>query len=204
MRRARADFTAMQIVPRSYLEPLDRAAIFGRSAPLEVDLGCGDGAFLVALAAENAARDFIGVERMIGRVRTASRKIGIGRLTNARVVQHDILHAVQQLFEPGSVDVFYLMFSDPWPKRRHHGRRVVTASFLRAVARALQTNGELRIATDDRDYFASICEIAREAALFDVSPNDVGSFPTTTFEKRFRARGLEIHRLVLRKVSLGK
>ncbi|HEV3409650.1 MAG TPA: hypothetical protein VG095_05115, partial [Chthoniobacterales bacterium] len=95
-----------------------------------------------------------------------------------------------------------LLFPDPWPKRRHAGRRVVSSAFLRAVARALRSNGVLHMATDDEEYFTRMrAETAAFPAL--LSSNDIapGRVPFTTFEERFRSRGLAIHRLTLRKVS---
>ena len=202
MRTNRRTFAAAEIKPRSYLEPLDVRTIFGREARLEVDLGCGDGTFLVALAQRSPETNFIGVERLPGRFRSAGRKIGEAGLTNARVLEHDILHAVQQLFAPGSVDVFSLLFPDPWPKRRHQRRRIFGAAFLRAIDRALRPEGELRIATDHPEYFAQIrMEAESFASLVVIEPEKRIDAPTTTFEKRFRRRGRAIHRLTLRKVS---
>jgi tRNA (guanine-N7-)-methyltransferase len=99
------------------------------------------------------------------------------------------------------VDVFYLLFPDPWPKRRHHVRRVFTRELLAAVARALVPNGIFRIATDDSPYFEQMQQVIRKASFFEQAADPSGSMPTTTFEKRFTARGLPIYRLLLRKVS---
>ena len=198
-------FAPAEIRPRSYLEPLDLGALFGRMAPLEVDLGCGDGSFLVARAEANPDRNFIGVERLVGRVRGACRKIGARRLTNARIIEHDILQAAQQLFAPGSVDVFHLLFPDPWPKRRHSDRRIFGSEFLRAISRTLKPSGELQIATDHEEYFAQIRAEAESCAdLAVIDPEQSPERPTTTFEERFRRSGLAIHRLVLRKVSRAR
>lgn len=82
---------AVEIVPASYFAPLDLEAIYGRNAPIEVDLGCGDGSFLVEIAAANPARDFLGIERLLGRVRRAHRKITQRELTNARLTGGDFL-----------------------------------------------------------------------------------------------------------------
>src|SRR5947209_10143168 len=120
MRTNRRAVPEAEIVPESVLAPLDLARAFGCHAPVEVDLGCANGPFLALLAEQNPQRHFLGVEQLIGRVRTVSRKIGDHGLTNARIFRSDILHAVRHSFSPGSIDVFYLMFPDPWPKRRHH------------------------------------------------------------------------------------
>ena len=200
MRTNKRIFPEALIVPRSGLEPLDLSQIFGRSAPLEVDLGCGDGTFLAALAERNPDRNFLGVDRMAGRMRAASRNIGESGLRNARVVQFEILDAVQQLLAPELVDVCHLMFPDPWPKRRHHRERVVTPEFLRAIARALKPQGELRIATDQADYFTVMQQVVRQSPfLSEIKATPEGTVPSTTFEARFRERGAEIYRLELRK-----
>jgi tRNA (guanine-N7-)-methyltransferase len=202
VRTNKRTFAPALIVPESILAPLDLVSIFGRSARIEVDLGCGDGGFLVALAEQNPTTNFLGVERLVGRVRSASRKIGAGCLTNARIVQADILDAVQQLFVPGSVDVFHLMFSDPWPKRRHHNRRVLNESFLRAAARALKTGGELRMATDHAEYFAAMRESVKQVEGFEpFSIEHSLGLALSTFEKHYRNHGVEIHRLAVRRVS---
>jgi tRNA (guanine-N7-)-methyltransferase len=190
-----------EIIPANYFAPLDFESIYGNRAPLEVDLGCGDGLFLVAAAAANPARNFLGIERMPGRVRSACRKIEVGGLTNARILHLEISYAVRHLFPAASVAVFHLMFPDPWPKRRHSPRRVVTEDFLTAIHRALASDGKLRITTDQTDYFREIERLAACSPGFDRISDRPPPESVSTFEKRFRQDGLEIHRLVLRKVS---
>lgn len=190
-----------EIIPANYFAPLDFVSIYGNRAPLEVDLGCGDGLFLAAAAASNPARNFLGIERMPGRVRSACRKIEVGRLINARILQLEISYAVRHLFPAASVAVFHLMFPDPWPKRRHSPRRVVTKDFLTAIRRALASDGKLRITTDQPDYFREIERLAACSPGFDRISDRTRPESVSTFEKRFRQDGLEIHRLVLRKVS---
>lgn len=205
MRTNRRTFPAAELRPESLEEPLNLRAVFGREAPLEVDLGCGDGSFLTALAAEFPERNFLGVERMPGRVRSVCRKIGDRQLPNARVVQVEILTALSSLLPAESAAVCHLLFSDPWPKRRHHSRRVFSAEFLRAVARALIPAGILRVATDHADYFSEMESIWTEMDAFQVESektDPVGSSFATTFEKRFHANGARIHRALLRKRCL--
>ena len=143
MRTNKRTFPAVELVPENLLEPLDLDELFGRSAPVEVDLGCGDGTFLAALAEQDPERNFLGVERSPGRIRGACRKIGDRRLPNARVLRSGILEALEQLLPPSSVEVCHLLFPDPWPKRRHHNRRIVTEKFLRAVVGILVPGGRL-------------------------------------------------------------
>ena len=191
-----------EVVPEDLSRAVDWAAIFGRVAPLEIDLGCGDGSYLTELAAAHPERNFIGVELLFGRVRGACKRIARLELTNARILRVDISHAVQQLMSPASVEVFHLLFPDPWPKRRHHCRRVFTAELLASVARALVPDGLFLIATDDVDYFEAMGRVLRGVRHFEQrEESSATALPITTFEKRFLACGLPIHRLVLGKVS---
>jgi tRNA (guanine-N7-)-methyltransferase len=189
----------LEIVPASYFVPLDLEAIYGRSASIEVDLGCGDGSFLVEMAEANPARDFLGIERLLGRVRRAYRKITQHELTNARVLRVESSYAVRQMLPANSVALFHLMFPDPWPKRRHWRRRVVTEDFFASIHRALAPNGLLRIATDQTDYFREIERLAGQSTQFVIGSDPEPHRARTTFEKRFSES--EIYRLVLRKVS---
>jgi tRNA (guanine-N7-)-methyltransferase len=189
------------LVPANCFELLDLPAIFGRLAPLEVDLGCGDGTFLGTIAAENPGRNFLGIERLLGRVRTACRRIERAGLTNARVLRIEISYAVERLLPANSVSVFHLMFPDPWPKRRHAPRRLVNEAFLLSLRRALDSDGLIRIATDESDYFRQITLLVSRSPYFAIVPDRVPAMATSKFEKRFRQRGVPIHRLVLRKVS---
>jgi tRNA (guanine-N7-)-methyltransferase len=191
----------IELVPGNCFAPLDFESIYGRTAAVEVDLGCGDGLFLAALATENADRDFLGVERLRGRIRSACRKIERNGLTNARVMQFEIPYVVEHLLPPNSVAAFHLMFPDPWPKRRHASRRVISENLLVSLYQALRGNGTVRIATDESEYFRQITQLALRSPLFAVNPDPDWTGPATRFEQRFRERGLEIHRLELRKVS---
>ena len=193
-----------EIIPANYFAPLDFEAIYGNWAPLEVDLGCGDGVFLAAAAAAKPSRNFLGIERMSGRVRSACRKIEGGGLINARILHLEISYAVRHLLPAASVTVFHLMFPDPWPKRRHSPRRVVTEDFLAALHRALVPEGTLRLATDELEYFREIQRLAGRLPGFISLLNYEPPKSVSTFEKRFRQDGLKIHRLVLRKVSPSK
>ena len=177
--------------------PLDFERIFSRTAALEV-------AFLVALAAAHPERDFLGIERLSGRIRSACKKIARDGLTNARVLRAESSEVVLHLLPSASVTAFHLLFPDPWPKRRHHRRRIVTADFLASIHCALIARGTLRIATDDVGYFRAIERLARAAKEFSIKEDSAaadGGCYNSTFGKRFQQRGLEIYRLVLRKVS---
>jgi tRNA (guanine-N7-)-methyltransferase len=180
---------------------LDLVQLFGRSAPLYVDLGCGDGSFVCEMAQQFPKTNFLGIERLTKRVQKVRRKAE--KIENVRVLHADSLFAVRCLLPESSVETFYLLFPDPWPKRRHHSRRIFTSDFLDAIAVALEQHGVLRVATDQLDYFQQIELISRAHVQFQVvprSPDDV-VLPVTKFEKKFRKQGALIYRLTLRKTS---
>jgi tRNA (guanine-N7-)-methyltransferase len=202
------------IEPESLIDRLDLEKIFGRNAPIYVDLGCGDGSFICALAERLPARNFLGIERLLGRIRSTARKAAT--VGNVRLLRMENSYAVRYLLPAGSVETFYLLFPDPWPKRRHWRRRTVTGEFLRAISQALAENGRFILATDHLGYFEKIEEIARAnpdftvapsgaADSFDLRSHDGGQarqvLPSTKFERQFRAQGTAIHWLELRKVS---
>jgi len=191
----------VELVPANCFAPLDFAEIYGRHAPVEIDLGCGDGSFLAALASENPDRDFLGIERLVGRVRSGCGKIVRSGLKNARVLRFEISYAVERLLPENSVVSFHLMFPDPWPKRRHAPRRLVTEQFLALLHRALAANGTVRIATDETDYFCQITRLVSQSSLFAVVEDAPRATAMSKFEKQFTLDGVKIYRLALRKVS---
>ena len=188
----------IELVPEPKAAWLDDTELFGRDAPLHVDLGCGDGSFLSTLAFQYPDRNFLGIERLLRRVRSSDRKAAA--LPNIRIVRSETLFMLQHMLPPNSVETFYLLFPDPWPKRRHHRRRLVTNQFLDIIRRCLTPNGTLFVATDHADYFAAIQRLLSKTEGF-VNTDAEWRLPQSTFEKRFSATGTVIHRLALRKVS---
>jgi tRNA (guanine-N7-)-methyltransferase len=190
----------VELIPESYVNRLEPDQVFGRTAPLQVDLGCGDGSFLSVLAEQMPAHNFLGIERLAGRVRSAARKAS--GFSNVRVLRVETAYAVRYLLPPNSVDVFYLLFPDPWPKRRHHQRRIVTPEFMDSVVAALTNNGCFHIATDQQDYFREIERVVQACIHLQREPaSGLKSLPRTTFERRFVAAGAPIYRMELRKIS---
>ena len=188
-------------LPELHVECLDLMQLFGRSAVLQVDLGCGDGSFVCDLAQQFPDKNFLGIERLTKRVEKVRRKAEM--IDNLRVLGTDTLFAVRYLLPENSVEIFYLLFPDPWPKRRHQQRRIFTGDFLDAISMTLQQNGILRVATDQLDYFRHIERLSRADSRFKAVPpsRDDLVFPSTKFERQFREQGVPIYRLTLRKIS---
>jgi len=182
----------------SLTDRLDLEKIFGRKAPVHVDLGCGDGSFICALAQRMPDKNFLGIERLLNRVRTSARRAAA--LDNVRLLRVESSYAVRYLLPAESVERFYLLFPDPWPKRRHHSRRIVTENFFGSIHAALEKNGRIYLATDDVDYFERIKELADSNPSFAIDDADV-DLPPSKFGLIFRKKGALIHSLALRKIS---
>jgi tRNA (guanine-N7-)-methyltransferase len=196
----REDEALVEYIPQSLMKPLNWDEVFPRRAPIEIDLGCGDGAFLMAMARANPEHNFFGIERLLGRVSKVCRKVARENLENARVLRLEVVHAVSNLLPADSIAAFHLLFPDPWPKRRHHRRRAFTTEFLSCIHRALIGGGLFHIATDHADYFRQIERVIAEADTFIVLAGQ-HDFPLTTFERKFLMHGISIQRRLLRKSS---
>ncbi len=191
----------MEVVPDSILEPLSPREIFGTDQLIEVDLGSGPGKFLVESARRFPERNFLGIERLLGRVRKSCRTAATIGLTNVRVLRLELDYAVRYLLPENSIWRFHLNFPDPWPKRRHHARRIVDDEFLHAIHRSLVECGELWIKTDHESYFQNIKQVAARSELWNPLEWSEEGYPRTDFEEQFLAEELPIYRLRLGKRS---
>jgi len=192
---------SIQLNPGSHTERLDLDAIYGRHAPVELDIGCGDGRFLVARAAAQPDRNFLGTERLLGRVRTVCRRAARAGLSNARVFRIESAYAIRHLIPSASVAAAHLLFPDPWPKRRHHPRRIFDAAFASALCDALEPGATFFVKTDDPGYFAAICKVAAQESRFASDPSLFGDdYPITGFERHYLAQGRPVHSARFRRV----
>ena len=175
----------IELLPELQVARLDLVELFGRNAPLHVDLGCGDGSFLCEMSQQFPKRNFLGIDRLTKRVEKVRCKAEM--IENVRVLRADTLFAVRYLLPECSVEAFYLLFPDPWPKRRHQFRRIFTRDFLEAIAAALQKHGLLRVATDQLDYFLQIERLSRAHLQFQVAPGSPHEsvLPLTRSEGKF-------------------
>lgn len=184
--------------------PLDLDALFGRVAPRVVEIGFGNGENLLTLAQRHPERDFLGVEvhgAGVGRVLGGMHEHG---LTNIRLVRHDAVEVFEQALPAASVDEVLIFFPDPWPKARHHRRRLVQPDVVRLLLRALTADGVLRLATDWEPYAEHMVAVLdAEPALVNVA--GPGGFvprpqdrPVTKFERRGEGLGHAIFDLEYR------
>jgi tRNA (guanine-N7-)-methyltransferase len=168
------------------------AGLFSREAPLVLDLGCGNGLFLAGLAACEPGWNVLGIEKKEYRVRQARRRAG--DLGNARVLHGEVLEVLSSLL-PGSVSRVYLLFSDPWPKRRHAVRRLVQEEFVALLYSRLEAGGTFFFATDAEEYLAWTQEKLSVNGWQIKEWAVPETWPMTEFEQRFASAGLNIWRL---------
>jgi len=195
--------TAMagEMVPAHYFERLGIDEICRPDRPLEIDLGCGDGSFLIAMAKQYPDRDFLGVERLLGRVRKVCKKITRQALPNARVLRLDSRYVVEWLLPVATVSRIHLLCPDPWPKAKHHRRRLIQTDFLEAVHRALIPGGEFLFMTDHEEYFEWATEIFTAYGRFEPLEwqEDTFFYPKTDFQELWESEGKSMFRLRGRK-----
>jgi tRNA (guanine-N7-)-methyltransferase len=183
----------------SIVERLDLAELFPRAQPLEVELGSGDGSFLAEYARLHPERNFIGVERLLGRIRKLDRKGQRAKLTNLRGVRIESAYLVEYLLPPGSAAALHIYFPDPWPKRKHRRHRLISERFPALARQALAPGGVVYLRTDDQDYFKQMVSVFASATAFSAveTPAELAAL-LTDFEKQFQARGITTLRAAYR------
>ena len=171
--------------------PID--ILFDPARPLELDCGCGKGRFLLARATAHPEVQFLGLDRMLVRIRKLDRKILRAGLSNVKLLRMEAFYSLQQLLPAHRLRTVYFFFPDPWPKRRHHRRRLFSPEFLDILWSRLEPGGTVQVATDHLDYFAEIRKCLTADARFREVPHLVrNAEEQTDFELIFRGQGLPI------------
>jgi tRNA (guanine-N7-)-methyltransferase len=177
--------------PTSITDRLDLAELFAVVQPLEVELGCGDASFLVGLASQHPERNFIGVERLLGRLRKLDRKGRRAGLVNLLGVRIENSYLLQWLLPTASVSALHIYFPDPWPKKKHRWHRLVNERFPALAHQALALGGVVYLRTDDLDYFEQMKAVFAAASGFREVETPVElSTLLTDFEQDFHTRGV--------------
>jgi len=181
---------------------LDLNRLFGRSAPRTLEIGFGNGEHLLERALGSPERDFLGIEVHrpgIGHLLLAAGKAGIG---NLRVIAHDAVEVLQCQIAPGSLDELQLLFPDPWPKSRHHKRRIVQPAFAALAASRLTHGGRLHLATDWEPYAQQMldvlaaCKALHKCAEHGTYMEHVKVRTATRFELRGERLGHQVRELL--------
>jgi len=183
----------------SIVERLNLAGLFPVVRPLEVELGCGDGSFLAEYAGRHPERNFIGVERLLGRIQKLDRKGRRAGLDNLRGVRIESSYFLQWLLPPRSASALHIYFPDPWPKLKHRRHRLIGENFPALARAALSPGGAVYLRTDDADYFRQMTEVFGASKDFEPmeTPAALAGLPTD-FEREFNARGIRTLRAAYR------
>jgi tRNA (guanine-N7-)-methyltransferase len=172
--------------------PLDFAQTFGRNAPVVLEIGCGMGETSAAIAQARPDIDFIGVEVHGPGVGALLNRIDAARLTNLRIVQHDAVEVVDAMIPERSLAGIHVYFPDPWPKKRHHKRRLLKPAFVSALARRLAPGGYLHVATDWAPYAEEILMALSSEPLLANAAQRYSPRPAWRPQTKFEARGLKL------------
>lgn len=181
--------------PPSYVERLDVHGIFSKRQRLEVELGSGDGSFLVQWATVNPQTNFLGLERLLGRLKKIEKKSRRMGLANVRALRLEAAYFAEYLLPQDSVSAVHIYFPDPWPKRKHRQNRLVNDRFSEVLRAALSIGGVVYLRTDDTDYFTQMTEVFAVNKNFEATttPQTLAAV-LTDFEREFNARGIQTNR----------
>ena len=190
--RAMNDWGPRFLVPYA-AQPLDTAAVFGRSAPLIVEIGFGMGDATATIAAALPDTDFLGLEVHGPGVGALLKLIGERSLTNLRIVRHDAVDVLEKMIPPASLAGVHVFFPDPWHKLKHHKRRLIQPTFVALLASRLAPGGYVHCATDWQPYAAQMLEVlGAEPALVNTATDGYAPKPSYRPLTKFENRGLKL------------
>lgn len=177
-------------------------AIYGRPGEIEIEIGSGKGSFLVAAAADRSDVNFLSIEQARPYAEHLRDRINRHDLRNVRIVRADAGRFLAERVVPGSVRALHIYFPDPWPKKRHRKRRLITPDFVAAAAQALEPGGEIRLVTDHAKYFASATATFEANSDLKAAPvPEAEMTDLTNYERKYRAQGRPIHRARYQRVT---
>jgi tRNA (guanine-N7-)-methyltransferase len=172
--------------------PLDFALAFGRIAPVILEIGFGMGETTAAMAAARPAHDFLGLEVHGPGVGALLNRVDAAQLSNVRVIQHDAVEVLQQMIPHGSLAGVHVYFPDPWPKKRHHKRRLLQPAFVHAIAQRLAPGGYVHAATDWAAYADEILATFSAEPLLTNTAEGFAPRPDWRPQTKFETRGRKL------------
>jgi tRNA (guanine-N7-)-methyltransferase len=184
--------------------PLDLERLFGRAAPKILEIGFGMGETTATIAQAHPENDYLGIEVHTPGVGSLLKQLADLNLKNVRIIRHDAVEVLQQMIASAALDGVHLFFPDPWPKKRHHKRRLVQAPFTALVATRMKSGAYLHAATDWEDYAQQMLQVLSADRALENTASGYAERPESRPETKFERRGLDLgHRvwdLVFRKV----
>jgi len=171
---------------------VDFPAIFGRRAPVVVEVGSGMGETTARIARENPGTDYLAVEVHAPGVGSLLKHLEEEGTANVRVVRHDAVEVLRDMVPPGSLAGIHVFFPDPWPKKRHHKRRLVQEPFARLAAERLAPGGYIHVATDWEEYAEYALGVLSHEKLLENTAENYAPRPATRPETKFERRGIKL------------
>ena len=175
---------------KSILEKIDLSSLFPEARPLELELGSGDGSFLIHYAAAHPERNFVGIERLLGRLRKVEKRARQRGLHNVRAIRIESSYFLNYLLPAHCVNAIHVYFPDPWPKRKHRRHRLVNEGFPWLVRRTLVEGGRIYLRTDDEDYFAQMESVFEGTSYRRIETPPELAAVHTDFQEGFTQRGI--------------
>ena len=172
--------------------PLDLNAVFGRASGKFLEIGCGMGETTATIAAAHPENDYLGIEVHTPGVGSLLKEIATRELTNLRVIQHDAVEVVRDMIPPGSLAGIHVYFPDPWPKKRHHKRRLIQPPFVSLLASRLAPGGYLHCATDWEEYAQQMLEVLGGEPTLENTAAGFAPRPAWRPQTKFETRGLRL------------
>ena len=172
--------------------PLDLNVVFGRPAAKILEIGCGMGETTALIAATHPENDYLGIEVHTPGVGSLLKEIATRELSNLRVIQHDAVEVVRDMIQPASLAGIHIYFPDPWPKKRHHKRRLIQSPFVALLASRLAPGGYLHCATDWEEYAQQMLAVLSAEPLLANTAPDFAPRPAWRPQTKFETRGLRL------------
>ena len=172
--------------------PHDLATVFGRSAPKILEIGFGMGETSAAIATANPGNDYLGIEVHTPGVGSLCKLIAEGHIANQRIIQHDAVEVLRDMIQPGALSGVHIFFPDPWPKARHHKRRLIQPPLVALLASRLAPGGYLHCATDWEEYAQQMLEVLSAEALLENTADGFAPRPDYRPLTKFEQRGLRL------------
>jgi len=173
-------------------QALDAAAAFGRQAPLILEIGFGMGETTEKIALARPEDNFLGVEVFNAGVGSLLRRIEDSSISNLRIIQHDAVEVVRDMIAPDSLTGVHVYFPDPWPKKRHHKRRLIQPPFVQLLASRIAPGGYIHCATDWQEYAVQMLEVLGAEPLLRNTAADYAPRPDYRPQTKFETRGLRL------------
>lgn len=171
---------------------LDLDAVFGRSAPKILEIGFGMGETSATIAAAHPENDYLGIEVHTPGVGSLCKLIAEKSLNNQRIVQHDAVEVLRDMIRPGALSGVHIFFPDPWPKKRHHKRRLIQPPLVALLASRLQVGGYIHCATDWEEYAQQMLDVLSAEPLLKNSAAGFAERPAWRPQTKFETRGLRL------------